>query len=395
MPTNPVGADRVRNMAGSPTIAIMDKARKLKAAGRPVVDLSGGEPDFPTAAHITQAAVKSLEGEFTHYVGSRGIPELLRAIAHKLEAENGLKYDPQTDILVTPGAKLGLYVMAQALLNPGDEVILFDPCWVSYAPCAELAGATVKYVSIGAGLTPARLKADLEKAITPRTRLAIINTPNNPTGLGWSRDLLQIVADAATRHDFWVMSDEIYEKVVFDGNRHISIATLPGMGSRTLVLNGMSKAYAMTGWRLGYIAGPKAPINEMLKVYQHSITCATSFVETAGVAALEGPQEYIDYMTGRYKVRRDQLAARLNAVPGIRCDLVAGAFYAFPNIAGTGLNSVEFTDRLLESQAVAVTPGIAFGPSGEGYVRLSFANSDSMLEEGAARIGRFVASLKS
>ncbi len=394
MPSDRIAADRVRDLAGSPTVAIMDKARKLKAEGRPVVDLSGGEPDFPTAPHITQAAVQSLQNGFTHYVSSRGIPELLKAIARKLETENGLRYNPQKDILVVPGAKLGLYTAAQALLNPGDEVILFDPCWVSYAPCAELAGAKACYVSIQAPVHASKLKADLERAITPRTRMMIVNSPNNPTGLVWTRELLEVAADAAKAHDLWVLSDEIYEKIVFDGYRHISIASLPGMQARTMVLNGMSKAYAMTGWRLGYIAAPDALIAEMLKVYQHSMTCATSFVQAAGVAALEGPSDYIDYMVGRYKVRRDRLAARLNSVPGIHCDLVNGAFYAFPHVAGTGLSSVEFTDRLLESEAVAVTPGDAFGPSGVGYIRLSFANADEVLDEAADRIARFVAGLK-
>ncbi len=394
MTPNFVGADRVRHLAGSPTVAIMDQARRLKAEGHSVVDLGGGEPDFTTAAHITQAAVRALEEGFTHYVPSRGIPELLRAIAHKLESENELRYNPQKEILVTPGGKQALYVATQAFLNPGDEVILFDPCWVSYAPCAELAGATPVYVSIDAPVSAARLEADLARAITPRTRLMIVNTPNNPTGLVWTRELLQVVARAAQAHDLWVLSDEIYEKMVYDGRQHISIATLPGMLERTLVLNGMSKVYAMTGWRLGYIAGPEPAVSQMLKIYQHSMTCATSFVQKAGVAALEGPLDYTQYMVERYRVRRDRLVAHLNSIPGVHCDSPEGAFYAFPNIAGTGLTSLQFTERLLQAEYVAVTQGSAFGPHGEGYVRLSFANSDEILEEGAKRIERFVTSLR-
>jgi aspartate aminotransferase len=198
----------------------------------------------------------------------------------------------------------------------------------------------------------------------------------------------------AQAHDFIVLADEIYEKLIYDGLAHISIASFPGMWERTLILNGLSKSHAMTGWRLGYLAGPEPLIGEMLKIHQHSATCAASFVQEAAVAALNGPQDYTAYMTGRYRARRDALVSALNAIPGIRCDLPQGAFYAFPNIAGTGLSSMAFTDRLLDAEAVAVTPGNAFGPGGEGYVRLSYANSDEMLAEGARRIKRFVDQLR-
>lgn len=386
-------ARRVVGLAGSATVSVMDKARRLKAEGRSVVDLSGGDPDFPTAPHVTDAAIRSLQNGFTHYTPSRGIPELLKAIARKLADENGVRYEPAREIIVMPGAKQALFVAAQALLDPGDEMILFSPAWVSYEPCAALAGARTVYVPMNMGTTPAQLKADLAAAISPRTKLAIINTPNNPTGQVWSRAHLEVVAEAAQAHDFLVLSDEIYEKLIYDGEEHVSIAGFPGMWERTLILNGLSKSHAMTGWRLGYIAGPEPLISEMLKIHQHSSTCASSFVQGAAVAALNGPQDYTAYMIGRYKARRDRLVEALNAIPGIRCDLPQGAFYAFPNIAGTGLSSLEFADRLLDTEAVAVTPGDAFGPGGEGYVRLSYANSDEMLEEGARRIKRFVESL--
>ncbi|MEJ5199009.1 MAG: pyridoxal phosphate-dependent aminotransferase [Anaerolineae bacterium] len=387
-------ARRVVGLAGSATVSVMDKARRLRAEGRSVVDLSGGDPDFPTAPHVTEAAIRSLQNGFTHYTPSRGIPELLKAIARKLADENGVRYDPAREIIVMPGAKQALFVAAQALLDPGDEMILFSPAWVSYEPCAALAGATTVYVPMNMSTTPAQLKAALAAAISPRTKLGIVNTPNNPTGQVWSRAHLEVVAEAAQAHDFLVLSDEIYEKLIYDGEEHISIASLSGMWERTLILNGLSKSHAMTGWRLGYIAGPEPLVTEMLKIHQHSATCASSFVQEAAVAALNGPQEYTDYMIGRYKARRDRLVAALNAIPGIHCDLPQGAFYAFPNIAGTGLSSLEFADRLLDAEAVAVTPGDAFGPGGEGYVRLSYANSDEMLEEGARRIKRFVDSLQ-
>jgi aspartate aminotransferase len=394
MVSNHQAADRVRNLAGSATVSIMDKAKRLQAQGRSVIDLSGGEPDFPTAPHIVQAAVQAMESGFTHYVPSQGIPELRRAIASKLEIENGARFDPQKEILVTPGGKQAIFIAVQALLNPGDEVILFDPCWVSYAPCVQLAGAVPVYVTMSIPVNAPQLRADLARAMTPRTRLMIVNTPNNPTGLVWTEEWLQIVADAALTHDLWVLSDEIYEKIIYDGRQHLSMAARPNMAERTMIVNGLSKSHAMTGWRMGYIAGPERLIAEMLKVYQHSMTCATSFVQKAAVAALEGPTEYVGYMVNRYRVRRDNLVSCLNSIPGIHCESPQGAFYAFPNIAETGLTCAEFGERLLEAEGVAVTPGIAFGPNGEGHVRLSFANSDEMLAEAGERMRRFVMNLR-
>lgn len=387
-------ADRVRDLAGSPTVSVMDAARKLKAAGQPVVDLSGGDPDFVTAPHVTEAAIAALNQGFTHYTPSRGIPELLRAIARKTLAENGADFDPKKEIIVTPGAKLALFTAAQTLLNPGDEVILFDPCWVSYAPCVELAGAKAVYVTVTPETTPAELRARIEAAASPRTRLCILNSPNNPTGQVWTLEQLQVVADAAQAYGILVLSDEIYEKLIFDGRKHISIASLPGMRERTLVMNGLSKSHAMTGWRLGWIAGPEAIVSQMLKIHQHSSTCAPSFVQVAAVAALEGSQEYTEYMVSRYARRRDALMSGLNGIPGIVCAAPQGSFYAWPNIAASGLDDMQFTTRLLERELVAVTPGTAFGPGGAGHIRLSFANSDELLAEAVKRITRFAANLR-
>lgn len=388
-----IAADRVKNLAGSPTVSIMDKARKLKASGRDVVDLSGGDPDFPTAPHITQAAIEALQNGFTHYTSSQGIPELLQAISQKLENENGVSYNPKTEIIVMPGAKQALYIAVQSIVNPGDEVILFDPAWVSYAPCVELAGGVPIYVTMNMHTGNSELHQSIKAAITSRTRLVIINSPNNPTGQVWTKEQLQILAEFAEHKNIYVLSDEIYEKIIFDDLKHHSIASLPGMSKRTMVLNGLSKSHAMTGWRLGYIAAPEAISKEMLKIHQHSSTCAPSFVQKGAVAAFTGPQDYTNHMVARYKVRRDALVSRLNSIAGIHCEFPQGAFYAFPNIAGTGLSDMEFTDRLLEIEAVAVTPGIAFGNAGAGHIRLSFANSDEMLSEGADRIKRFVSTL--
>jgi aspartate aminotransferase len=386
-------AERVKYLSESATVSIMDKARKMQAAGQSVVDLSGGEPDFRTAPHIVAAAVKALQDGFTHYTPSRGFPELLNAIAHKLETDNNAQYNPKTEILVLPGGKQALFITLQAILNPGDEVILFDPCWVSYAPMTRLASAVPVYVSMDRSTTLDDLKTRLEKAINPRTRMIIINTPNNPTGRIWTQTQLEMVAGLAQAHDLLVVTDEIYETLIYDGAKHVSIAGLPGMNSRTFVLNGMSKSHAMTGWRLGYVAGPQPYVSQMLKVHQQSTTCATSFVQKAGVAALQGPDDENIYNLSRYKIRRDALVSALNEIPGVVCELPEGAFYAFPNIAATGLDSVTFSSRLLEQECVALTPGVAFGPAGEGFVRLSFANSDEMLAEAAVRMRRFVSNL--
>jgi len=386
-------ADRVKGLSESPTIAVMDKARKLKAAGQSVVDLSGGDPDFVTAPHVTEAAISALKDGFTHYTPSRGFPELLKAIANKTEHENGAVYDAKKEILVTPGAKTALYTAAQAIINPGDEAILFDPCWVSYAPCIELAGGRCVYVTMDNHTTLDVLKANLQKAVSSRTRIVILNTPNNPSGFVWSKEQLEVVADFVQSHNLYVLSDEIYEKLIFENQPHVSIASLPGMTRNTLVLNGLSKSHAMTGWRMGWLLGPEKVISEMLKIHSHSSTCAASFVQKGAVAALEGSQEYTNYMVGRYKTRRDNLAAGLNKIPGIHCEVPAGAFYAFPEISRTGLSDMDFASRLLEEELVAVTPGSAFGPGGVGHIRLSFANSDEMLAEAVIRIEKFVSIL--
>lgn len=387
-------ANRVKGLSESPTIAVMDKARKLKAAGKPVVDLSGGDPDFDTAPHVTEAAISALKSGFTHYVPSRGIPELLNAIAHKTEHENGAAYDAKKEILVTPGAKTALYTAAQAIINPGDEAILFDPCWVSYAPCIELAGGKCVYITMGSHVTLDVLKSNLQKALTGRTRMLILNTPNNPSGFVWSKEQLEVVADFVRSHQLYVLSDEIYEKLIFEDQPHVSIASLPGMTRHALVLNGLSKSHAMTGWRMGWLLGPEKVMSEMLKIHSHSTTCTASFVQMGAVAALEGPQDYTQYMVSRYKTRRDNLAAGLNAIPGVHCPVPAGAFYAFPDISKTGLPDIDFAARLLETELVAVTPGSAFGPGGKGHIRLSFANSDEMLDEAVIRIERFVRGLQ-
>ena len=381
-------ASRVRDLAPSPTLAVSDRARQLKAQGIDVIDLGGGDPDFITPEHIRAAATEAMNTGDTHYVASAGIPSLRKAIADKLRADNGIEVDPNGGVIVTPGGKQALFEAALAFVEPGVEVMIPEPAWVSYGPMVELAGGTAVPVSLNPDDNWRLTLEALSEAWTPETRVLLINSPNNPTGRVFDEAELAAIATFAQEQDLLVFSDEMYEKILYDGQRHTSIATLPGMAERTLVFNGLSKAYAMTGWRLGYVAGPQPFMQQIEKVHSHSVTCATSFVQKAGVVALNGPQEFIGQLVAAWDRRRRNLAERLNAVNGVSCPLVEGAFYAFADIRGTGMTSTQAADLFLQEAHVAVTPGVAFGAAGEGHLRLSFATSDDLLEDAADRIGR-------
>jgi aspartate aminotransferase len=383
-------ADRVLGMQPSPTVAVSDKVRVLRQQGLDVVDLGGGDPDFATPEHIWRVAADALAEGDTHYVASAGIPELRQAIARKLQLDNRIEVDP-AQIIVTPGGKSALFSAVLALVQAGDDVLMFDPGWVSYEPMATVAGAGVVRVP----LSPAdnfRITRELIEAhITPACRLMILNTPNNPTGRVLTRDELDAIAAIAIEHDMLVISDEIYEKIVYDHHEHISLASLPRMAERTLTANGFSKAYAMTGWRLGYIAGPAEIMAQVMKIHSHSITCATSFSQRGAVAALEGPQGFIDTMVEAWDRRRRMISSGLSQVPGFHCPLPEGAFYAMADVSGTGLSGQEVARRLIEEAHVGVTPGDAFGEVSADFIRLSFANSDEMIEKAVERIGNVFA----
>jgi len=378
-------ATRVREAAPSPTLAVSDKARALKARGIDVVDLGGGDPDFITPENVRKAAADAMNAGDTHYVASNGTPALKKAIAAKLLNDNGLSYDP-SEIIVTPGGKQALFESIMALVEPGVDVMILEPAWVSYAPMVEMAGGNVVHV----GLDPDdnwRITAEiLEAHVTPSSRVIMLNSPNNPTGRVMDEVEIAAVVDFAKRHDLIVLTDEMYEKIMYDDHIHTSIAALPGMWERTLTFNGLSKAYAMTGWRVGYVAGPKVFIDEIAKVHSHSVTHATSFAQAGGVAALTGPQEFITEMVSAWDRRRRAISTGLSAIKGINCPLAEGAFYAFADIRGTGLDSVTFADKALQEAFVAVVPGVAFGAAGEGHVRMSFATGDDLLEKAVQRI---------
>jgi aspartate aminotransferase len=378
-------AERVRQLRPSPTLAVSDRARALRQQGIDVIDLGGGDPDFPTPTHICQAAADAMFRGETHYVASAGIPELRRAIARKLQAENRISVTPD-EIIVTPGGKAALFVSILALVGPGDDVLMFDPGWVSYEPMVIMAGARCLHVPLLPEENYRITREAIEAVLTPQTRLMIVNSPNNPTGRVLTREEADAIVTVAQEHDIVVISDEIYEKIIYDGREHLSLAAFPGMAERTLTVNGFSKAYAMTGWRLGYVAGPAPLIRQIMKVHSHSATCATSFAQWGGVAALEGPQDVIDAMVAAWDRRRRFVTERLNAIPGFRCPLPEGAFYAFPDVSGTGLSGQEVAQKLIEEAYVGVTPGDAFGASGSGCIRLSFATADELLERALDRI---------
>ncbi|MEU1309726.1 pyridoxal phosphate-dependent aminotransferase [Streptomyces cinnamoneus] len=385
-------AARVSGIENSATFAVFDAVRDLRARGVRVLDLGGGEPDFDTPGHVVAEATAALAAGDTHYTPSRGIPELLTAISEKLGKDNGITADPARDIIVTPSAKHALFLSLMTLLDPGDEIIVPTPSWVSYSSMARLAGA----VPVPAELSAAdgfRISREvLDAHVTERTRVLLVNTPNNPTGRALTAREAADIAAFATEHDLFVVADEIYEHIRYDGTPHLSLAALAGCAGRTLTVNGFSKGHAMTGWRLGYLAGPSDVIAQALKVQQHTVGCAGSFVQRGAVAALTGPQTDVARMRDAYAARRDLITEGLNALPGIRCTAPDGAFYAFADIRGTGFaGSAAFTDWLLREAGVALTPGTAFGPGGEGHVRLSFATSPAVIGEALDRMGAALA----
>lgn len=374
---------RIRDLPPSPTIAVAKEAQRLRGEGVDVVDFGPGEPDFDTPAHVRQAAADALEAGFTHYAPSRGFPRLLEAIARKLERENGLTYDPATEILVTPGAKQAILEAVFTAVASGDEVILIDPTWGSYDAIARLAGAEPVHVQARDDFS---LDVDaLQAAITPRTRVVIVGSPGNPTGKVLSREELEALAAVCREHDLLLISDEIYERMAYGGLTPVSPASLPDMWERTITVNGFSKAYAMTGWRLGYAAAPAPFVQQMCKVHEHTVTSATAFAQMGAIAALEGPQDPIATMVREFARRREIVVEGLNAIRGVTCPWPDGAFYVFPDIRGTGMTGTALAARLLAA-GVALTPGIGFGDRWDTHVRISYATSEERLRTGLARM---------
>lgn len=373
---------RMASIRESTTLKISAMAKKLVASGLDIIDMGVGEPDFDTPKHIVDAGCNSIRMGETHYAPTAGIPELRRAIAEKLCRENSL-HATADDVYVTPGAKMAVFAAIQALLQEGDECVLIGPSWVSYEPCVAFAGSRVAWAKVDDNFEP----LDLAENINPKTRLILVNSPSNPTGSVFDREVLEEIRDLSVDHNLFVISDEIYEKIIYD-HEHVSIGSLPGMEDRTVTINGFSKAYAMTGWRLGYLTGPKETMKWVNRLLSHSVSQATTFVQRAGVAAIQGPQDEVVSMVAEFRARRDMLVAGLKDL-GVPCSVPGGAFYVFPDVSQFGGGDV-FTDRLLKDALIAATPGSAFGPGGENYIRLSYATSQSRIKQALERIERIV-----
>jgi len=382
---------RAASLTPSLTLAIDAKAKQMKAEGQDVVGFGAGEPDFDTPQHIKDAAAKALAEGFTKYTPSSGIPELRQAIADKFKRDNGLSYKP-SQIIVSCGGKHSCYNVILATCQEGDEVLIPAPYWLSYPEMVKLAGATPVVLpttdKTEFKVTPEHLRA----AITPRTRLFILNSPSNPTGSLYSRAEIQALGDVCVEKGVLIMSDEIYEKLVYDGAEHTSVAGFSQAHyEHTVVVHGFAKAYSMTGWRLGYLAAPEPIAKAIDAIQSHSTSNPTSFAQKGAVAALNGPQDHLKSWLAEYAKRRAYAHKRLNSIPGISCVNAKGAFYLFPNISGLGLKSTEFCARLLEQEKVAAVPGIAFGA--DDYLRISYATSMANIEKGLERVERFARTL--
>jgi aspartate aminotransferase len=397
-------ADSLKRVKPSPTLAVTDKARALKAAGRNVIGLGAGEPDFDTPDNIKQAAIRAIEsGRAAKYTAVDGIPELKAAIIRKFKRDNGLDYKPG-QIVVGTGGKQVLYNAFMATLNPGDEVIIPAPYWVSYPDMVYLAGGEPVEVVAPAEQGFKIRPEQLEKAITPRTKWFLLNSPSNPTGAAYTRDEIKALTDVLVKHPHvWVMTDDIYEHLVYDDFRFFTPAQVePSLHDRTLTINGMSKAYCMTGWRIGYAGGPEQVIKAMTMIQSQSTSNPAAVSQWAAVEALEGPQDYIAAHNQVFKERRDLCVAMLNQASGIRCPKPEGAFYVYPSCEGTIgktapsgkkiANDQDFVTELLEAEGVAVVQGSAFG-LGPAF-RISYAVATSEVEEACRRIQRFCGNLK-
>ncbi|MDR0198867.1 MAG: pyridoxal phosphate-dependent aminotransferase [Methanomassiliicoccaceae archaeon] len=380
---------RLMDVPESGTVAIANLVSQLKQEGVEIISFSMGEPDFVTPDNIKDACVRSLNAGFTHYTPSTGIPDLRKAIAEKTVRDNKIKCAAK-NVLVTP-TKHALFMIALAYLDPGDEVILPDPAWVSYEAVIRLAGARPVYV-------PTKFEDDfcmsadmMAAAVTKNTKMLMLNSPSNPTGSVMPRDTLKGIADLCIDKDIRVMSDEIYEHIIYEGE-HVSIGSFDGMFDRTLTLSGLSKSYAMTGWRLGWMVAPEKDIAAVNKLQTHSITCCTSFVQAAAVEALRGTQEPKLKMVAEFKKRRDLALDLIRDIKGIECNRPEGAFYLFPKYDHK-ISSDDLAVHLMKDAHVAITPGRSFGPAGEGFFRLSYATSEKNIIEGIGNIKRSLSKL--
>jgi aspartate aminotransferase len=388
------------NISESLTLAIDAKAKKMLSEGYDVIGFGAGEPDFPTPDYIIQAAKNALDQGLTRYTPSSGILQLRKAICRKLERDNHIVYTPD-EIIVSNGAKHSLYNIFQAILNPGDQVLIPKPYWLSYPEMVKMADGIPVFIDTKEENCFKVTRDDIEKAINPNTKAIILNSPSNPNGCVYKKEELEVIAELAVKRGLFIVSDEIYEEMVYDETRHVSIASLNDkVKELTLTVNGMSKAYAMTGWRIGYVAGPLEVINVMSNIQSHSTSNPNSIAQYASIAALETPKEKIQEMVSVFDERRLYMVEKINSIPLLSCKLPKGSFYVMMNISqaigkrhgNTLINgSISFADALLESKKVTIVPGIAFGA--DLFVRLSYATSMDKIQKGLDRIQQFMEEL--
>jgi len=384
-------AERMDRLGTEGAFEVLARARRLEATGRHIVHLEIGEPDFATPDNITEAAVSALHAGYTHYTPAGGIMEAREAVARFVSSRLGIEAEP-TEVVLTPGSKNVLLFVLLACVEPGEEVIYPDPGYPIYSSLVNF---------IGARPVPVRLREErgfrmdldeLAGLVTPRTRLLILNSPQNPTGGVLTAEDVAFIARLAIEHDLLVISDEIYSQIVY-GREHVSVLSQPGMKERTVLMDGMSKAYAMCGWRLGYGVAPRELASRMEALMINSSSCAAAFAQMAVIEAFDSPESdaAVRRMVAQFQARRDLVVAGLNAMPGVHCEVPQGAFYAFPNVQGTGLDERELAEDLLQGAGVALLPGSAFGPAGEGFLRLAYTQSEADLRVGLERMGNYLA----
>jgi aminotransferase len=368
-------AERMAAIPFSGIRQVFEEVMRREKAGERIINLNIGRPDFDTPRHIKEAAKQALDEGKVHYASNYGISELRQALAHEMAREHHLSYDPATEIVITVGANEGILLAMMGLLNPGDEVLIPDPVWLHYFYCAQMAGAVPVSVPLREDQAFVPQVDDFRALITPRTKMLLVNSPHNPTGAVASAEALAALAQLAQEHDLFVLSDEIYAAMVYDAQRHVSIGSFQDMKARTVIVNGFSKKYSMTGWRLGWVAADEALMSAMIRIHQYTTVCATTFAQWGAYAAVTGPQDEVNSMMAEFDRRRLLVYNALRTMPGIRVSKPQGAFYIFPNIASTGKTAEELTQYLLDTAKIALVPGTVFGKYGAGYLRISYANS--------------------
>ena len=384
-------AERMSRIGTESAFDVLARARALEAEGREIVHLQIGEPDFDTPAHVTEAGIQALRDGYTHYVPALGIPHFRDVIAEYVSKTRGITVGRQ-NVVVSPGGKPIMFWAIMALCEEGDEVIVPDPSFPIYESMTRVVGATVVPLPILEERNFTFSAEDLAARLTPKTKLVIMNSPANPTGGVLDKTDIEAIANVLRDHDCYILSDEIYSRMLYSGE-HYSVAAEPDLLDRTIILDGFSKTYAMTGWRLGYGIFPEELVPHIDRLAVNSVSCTNAATQMAGVAALTGPQDCVDAMVAEFETRRDYIVDGLNAIPGITCKKPLGAFYVFPNVTGLGLSSKELADKILDEAGVAVLSGTAFGGYGEGYLRLSYANSIPNIQKALDRIGALAKTL--